>query len=181
MNLYELLGVSEHATEHEIRAAYRRIALMCHPDRTQGDPESEALFHEATAAYRVLTHPDRKRRYEIESALVESVAELFERKPLGKRLMKSVLPTARSAPRAGKSWIQPVVSRPAESGVVAGGKTSVIRAVGGLRKTLVVGVPPARRAVSWYEIDGLGEPGKNGGEPGTLWLMIMGGGEKNGP
>lgn len=180
MNLFELLGVAENATDHEIRAAYRRIALLCHPDRTQGDPEAEALFHEATGAYRLLTHPERRRRYEIEAGLVESVADLFERKPVGKRLMKSVLPSARNAPRAGKTRVQPVL--PGQPGATsdAGGKIRINRGGGGLRNPLVVGVPPSARAVSWYELEALGEPGKNGGEPGALWLMIMNKGERDG-
>jgi curved DNA-binding protein CbpA len=180
VNYHELLGVPVDATEQEIRAAYRRIALRCHPDRTEGDPKAEALFHKATEAYRVLTHPGRRLRYEIESGLVESVHELFERKPIGKRLMKSVLPSARNAPRAGKSWIQAVV--PGRSGAEAdvAGRLRVDRAGSGYRIPLLVGLPPAARAVSWYELEGLGEPGKNGGEPGALWLMIMDGGENDG-
>ena len=161
MNLHALLGVSEGATDQEIRAAYRKIALRSHPDRSQGDPESDALFHKATEAYRILTHPERRRRYEIESGLIESVAELFDRKQIGKRLLKSVLPSARSAPTAGKTWVQAATLH------------KPIRPAGGGRAPVLVGRPPEGKPISWYELEGLGEPGKNGGEPGTLWLMII--------
>lgn len=176
MNLHELLGVSEDATEHEIRAAYRRIALLCHPDRAKGDPEAESLFHEATEAYRTLTNPDRRRRYEIEHGLVESVADLFERKRIGKHLMKSILPSAKNAPRAGRTWVRMVSGRSLEEG-----KPLLLPASpGGGRKTVRVGKAPAGPDIAWYELEGLGEPGRNGGEPGTLWLMIIEKGETDG-
>jgi curved DNA-binding protein CbpA len=168
MNLYALLGVAEDASEPEIRAAYRKIALLCHPDRSQGDPESEALFHAATEAYRILTHPERRKRFELEFGHVDSVAELFERKRVGKRLLRSVLPTARNAPRAGKTWVQAASARkPVPTGV---GRLSQVQ----------VGIQPEGQKVAWYELEGLGEPGKNGGEPGTLWLMIIEGGATHG-
>jgi DnaJ homolog subfamily C member 9 len=38
-NLYDILGVEKTAAEDEIRRAYRKLALVYHPDRTGGDAE----------------------------------------------------------------------------------------------------------------------------------------------
>lgn len=55
----KVLGVSDHATESEISAAYRRLAQMYHPDKVAGmAPEFQALadtkMKEINAAYEVL-------------------------------------------------------------------------------------------------------------------------------
>ena len=50
---YEVLDVSQRATEFEIKAAFRKLALKFHPDKG-GDPEK---FKALAAAYDVLSDP----------------------------------------------------------------------------------------------------------------------------
>ncbi len=61
---YEVLGVAKNATAEEIKKAYRKVALKYHPDRNQGDKESEEKFKEAAEAYEVLSNADKKARYD---------------------------------------------------------------------------------------------------------------------
>lgn len=66
---YEVLGVDRHATPAEIKAAYRRMTLECHPDRNPDDPMAEERFKEVSQAYEVLGDPDKRQVYDIGSSL----------------------------------------------------------------------------------------------------------------
>jgi curved DNA-binding protein len=61
---YKILGVPKHATEKEIKAAYRKAARKHHPDVNKGDPKSEARFKEINEANEVLSDPEKRKRYD---------------------------------------------------------------------------------------------------------------------
>src|SRR3954453_8746933 len=61
---YDLLGVSRGADEAAIKAAYRRMAKECHPDRKNGCKESEARFKQINEAYDVLKDPQKRAAYD---------------------------------------------------------------------------------------------------------------------
>ncbi|MBI5046301.1 J domain-containing protein [Candidatus Micrarchaeota archaeon] len=54
----DVLGVSESATPEEIKKAYRKLALLYHPDRNK-EKEAEQKFLEITQAYNILTGKER--------------------------------------------------------------------------------------------------------------------------
>ena len=56
-DFYETLGVAKTATEAELKAAFRKAAMLCHPDRHPGDHQAEARFKELNEAYQALSDP----------------------------------------------------------------------------------------------------------------------------
>jgi len=61
---YDILGVGRSASEDEIKASYRRLALKYHPDRNPGNKEAEEKFKEAAEAYEVLRDPQKRNIYD---------------------------------------------------------------------------------------------------------------------
>jgi DnaJ-class molecular chaperone len=61
---YKILGVPNDATPDEIRAAYRRLARLYHPDLNSG-PEAEARMQEINKAYDTLSNPARRRQHDV--------------------------------------------------------------------------------------------------------------------
>jgi curved DNA-binding protein CbpA len=48
---YQTLGVPPSATDAQVRAAYRRLVQLHHPDHNSGSPESARRFEEVQEAY----------------------------------------------------------------------------------------------------------------------------------
>jgi len=63
-DLYAVLGVSRDATAEEIKRSYRRLARELHPD-VNPDPATQDRFKEVTAAYEVLSDPDKRQMYDL--------------------------------------------------------------------------------------------------------------------
>lgn len=61
---YTVLGVDRSADEATLKKAYRRLAMKHHPDRNEGNAESEAKFKAAKEAYEVLSDANKRARYD---------------------------------------------------------------------------------------------------------------------
>ena len=61
---YQTLGVSESATQDEIRKAYRKLARRHHPDVNPGDKAAEERFKDINEAYEVLSDEDKRQKYD---------------------------------------------------------------------------------------------------------------------
>lgn len=48
---YQVLGISPSATDDEVKAAYRKMAKLYHPDRNNGSEEAEKKMMQVNEAY----------------------------------------------------------------------------------------------------------------------------------
>ncbi|XP_027361093.1 chaperone protein dnaJ 11, chloroplastic [Abrus precatorius] len=65
-SLYEVLGIPAGASNQEIKAAYRRLARVCHPDVAAIDRKNSSAdeFMKIHAAYSTLSDPDKRATYD---------------------------------------------------------------------------------------------------------------------
>lgn len=54
---YKILGVEKDASELDIKKAYRRLAIIHHPDKNPDDEEAAEKFKEIGEAYETLSDP----------------------------------------------------------------------------------------------------------------------------
>lgn len=64
VDFYELLEVERSADDKTIKSSYRRIAMLCHPDRNPGCAKSEARFKAVSEAYDCLKDPQKRAAYD---------------------------------------------------------------------------------------------------------------------
>lgn len=60
---YEVLGISKTSSAEEIKKAYRKLALECHPDRNKA-ADAEAKFKKVNEAYEILSNPKKRETYD---------------------------------------------------------------------------------------------------------------------
>jgi molecular chaperone DnaJ len=63
-DFYQVLGVSKTATADEIKKAYRKLAMVHHPDKNQGNKKAEEKFKELSEAYEVLSDDKKRQGYD---------------------------------------------------------------------------------------------------------------------
>lgn len=60
---YQILQIEPQSTLAEIKQAFRRLAMVYHPDKNPNDKYAEAQFNDIKEAYEILTNPVRKENY----------------------------------------------------------------------------------------------------------------------
>ena len=79
---YETLGVKKDASQEDIQKAYRRRAKTLHPDLNPGDRQAEEQFKALSAAYDLLSDPEKRARFdrgEIDASGAERPQERYYR------------------------------------------------------------------------------------------------------
>ncbi|CAG9831998.1 unnamed protein product [Diabrotica balteata] len=64
MDLYEMLNIDIGSSISEIKKAYRKQALQCHPDKNPDDPNAAKKFHELSKALEILTDESARAAYD---------------------------------------------------------------------------------------------------------------------
>jgi DnaJ-class molecular chaperone len=67
MNHYEVLGVSNTASQADIRKSFRYLALKYHPDKNKNSEESQRKFMQIVEAYETLSDEQARKNYDVAS------------------------------------------------------------------------------------------------------------------
>ncbi|XP_024893303.1 dnaJ homolog subfamily C member 10-like isoform X1 [Temnothorax curvispinosus] len=62
---YEILGISRSAGQDEIRKAFKKLAIVHHPDKNSDDPDAHDKFVRLTTAYETLKDNDLRKKYDL--------------------------------------------------------------------------------------------------------------------
>ena len=63
---YQILGISENASDEDIRKAFRKLAFQYHPDKNIGhEKEAEEKFKDINEAYCVLSNEAKRQQYDM--------------------------------------------------------------------------------------------------------------------
>jgi curved DNA-binding protein CbpA len=91
-NYYQILRLTRDASDSEIKNAYRKLALECHPDHHQEDPEAEDKFKQISEAYSVLGDVQKRRDYDLFHYPNSMISDVYEHinKNMGSRYMHTM-------------------------------------------------------------------------------------------
>ncbi|MDR3124710.1 MAG: DnaJ domain-containing protein [Endomicrobium sp.] len=64
LNYYEILGVSQKASNSDIKKAYHKLAFKFHPDKSLNAKYATEKFKEISQAYSVLSDEHKKKQYD---------------------------------------------------------------------------------------------------------------------
>ena len=63
-DFYEILEVSQNASDAEIKKSYRKLAMKYHPDQNKDNQEAEKKFKNINAAYEILKDSEKRAVYD---------------------------------------------------------------------------------------------------------------------
>lgn len=73
---YKILGIDKDAGENEIKKAYRKLAIIHHPDKNPDNEEAAERFKEISEAYETLSDSQKRARYDSGEDLIDP-SEMF--------------------------------------------------------------------------------------------------------
>lgn len=183
---YQVLGVSKTASAEEIKKKYRQLAKKLHPDLNPGNAEAAAKFKDISAAYDLLSDPQKRARYdrgEIDASGAERPERQYYRayaeSPQGAKYgnpfeADDLFSDLFGRSRGGRefkirgtdvSYVLPVDFIEA----AAGAKKRVTMADG---KVLDINIPAGTEDRQTLRLKGQGQPGFGGAEPGDAYIEV---------
>lgn len=194
-NYYDVLGVPQTATDHEISRAYRRLARELHPDVNPNNKEAEERFKEVSVAYDVLGDPAKRKEYDEARRLMQcGVGSGFGGAPFGGHgdggftvriddladlddlagfsdvfgdlLFGRGRPGTKQRRRRGAD-LEAELALSFEEAVF--GVTTDVDVNG---KRVRVRIPPGVDNGQLIRVPGRGNPGRDGGPPGDLYVVV---------
>ena len=124
LDYYQVLGVKNTASVKEIKAAYKRLARLQHPDLNAGKPEATEAFVQISRARDILIDPQRRAAYDAQrhayatkgayAPVVNPTVETYVRRARSdariKKNLEKFLMTEREDARALRQAVFPIVA-----------------------------------------------------------------------
>jgi hypothetical protein len=124
LDYYQVLGVKNTASVKEIKAAYKRLARLQHPDLNGGVPEATQAFLQISRARDILIDPQRRAAYDAQrnayaakgayAPVVNPTVETYMRRARSdariKKNLEKFLMTEREEARALRQAVFPIVA-----------------------------------------------------------------------
>lgn len=180
---YKILDLeTSRVSNEQIKVAYRLAAKKYHPDVNVGDNLAEERIKDINEAYRILSTPSSKRKYDrvwnanhISNGKkaysvrkdTGSILNMF----LGKTITESKEETESKNPIKGEN-IETEIKISIREAFYGLDKKISLRTIEGKLKTFTVTVPKGIRNEEKIRLIGQGKPGKNGGKNGDLLIKI---------
>lgn len=76
---YKTLKIEPTASEQQVKASFRKLALQHHPDKNPDNVYAAALFREIQEAYEVLSDPHKREEYNYKRWYNRTIRKDFER------------------------------------------------------------------------------------------------------
>lgn len=73
-NYYDLLKITPHATQSEIKSAYYKLSLQYHPDKNESD-HAKQKFQDISDAYEILSNHEHRKNYDRHMAIHQPVTK----------------------------------------------------------------------------------------------------------
>lgn len=174
---YKILGLeTSRVSIDEIKSAYRIAVKKNHPDLNVGDNLAEEKIKDINEAYRTLSVPASKRKYDRIWNSRNNINNYQKIK--GKNIFNMFLGNTeinedidRKLPQRGED-IETEINVKLEEAFYGLEKKISLRTVDGKMKTFSVKVPDGIRNGEKIRLIGQGKPGKNGGKNGDLFIKI---------
>lgn len=185
---YKILGLeTSKVTPEEIKVAYREQAKKYHPDVNIGDKRSEERFKDINEAYKLLSQPQTKRKYDRQWNNYIGRRKAKEDNQTEKEKMsneifsmffgseeketKTETKKAKKVPVKGEN-IETEINISIEEAYYGSEKRISLRAIDGKMKTFSIKVPSGIRNNEKVRLIGQGKSGINGGKNGDLFIRI---------
>ena len=184
-NYYKILELeNSKVTTEQIKNAYRKQAKKYHPDVNVGNRVAEERIKDINEAYRVLSNPVSKRKYDrtwnynigykqkkLKQKSSGEVAGEFFGMFFGNNEIKEELAQSKIPPVKGDN-IETEINITIEDGFYGAEKKIALKDLEGQQKTITVKVPEGIQNGEKIRLIGQGKEGKNGGKNGDLYIKI---------
>ena len=175
---------------NQIKAAYRELAKRYHPDLNVGNSKAEERFKDVNEAYRVLTDPSGKRKYDRmwvsrigskkkgkgtapkkEEPQDDTIFSEFFNMFFGNLKDGEMSKEAKKAPIKGDN-IETEINITIEEGFYGIEKKISLKDATGKTRVLSIKIPEGIRAGEKIRLIGQGKAGTNGGKNGDMFIKI---------